>query len=109
LSWSAVIAELKDVAPSVAGILEGGRMSEVVDGSVTIVLPSKTRLTMLERGGNAGRVAQVLQRHSGGRLDVRYEVSSSEDSAPAPDVVAPLADDELHDRLKSMFNATPET
>ncbi|MDH3226979.1 MAG: DNA polymerase III subunit gamma/tau [Thermoleophilia bacterium] len=109
-SWPAVMAELKDVAPSVAGILEGGRISDVADGAVTIELPNETRRTMLERGDNAGRVAQVLQRHAGGPLEVRYEVSSSQEEAhPAADPGAPLADDELHDRLKSMFNATPET
>ncbi len=110
ISWSAVIVELQDLAPSVAGILQGGRISEVTDGAVTIVLPNETRRTMLERGGNAGRVAQVLQRHAGGPVAVSYEVSSSEEEAPeAAEVAVPLADDELHDRLKSMFNATPET
>jgi DNA polymerase-3 subunit gamma/tau len=108
-SWPAVMAELKDVAPSVAGMLEGGHISDAAEGSVTITLSSETRRTMLERGGNAGRVAQVLQRHAGGPVEVRYEVASSEEASSEHEAPAPLADDELHDRLKSMFNATPET
>jgi DNA polymerase-3 subunit gamma/tau len=109
-AWPQVLAELRDVAPPLASMLAGSRLEAGESGEVTVIVPSEVRRTMLERSEDAGRIGLALARHTGGEVRVRYAVGEGEtEVAPeAPEPSRPLGDDELHDRLKSMFNATPE-
>ena len=107
-AWPAIVAEMKDLAPSVGGLLEGGRISQGDEGEVTITVPGEARRTMLERPGNAGRIAQVLQRHAGAPVELGFAVADAAET-PAPEATPPLDDDELYAKLRSEFNATPET
>lgn len=106
--WTAVLSELEQSAPPVAGFLEGSTLNE--DGEkIIIAVTSKMRRDMLRRPDHRSRVVEALASRFGENPQVEFELGAA---APTPSVQPEeserLDHDSLRRELKAMFNAVAE-
>ncbi len=106
--WSALISQLRDAAPHMAGFLEGSSLGRV-DGRLTVAVTSAMRRDMLRRPDHRMKVVEALGAHVPGAGAIEFELGA----APPEPVLQPedsekLDHDSLRRELKAMFNAVSE-
>jgi DNA polymerase III subunit gamma/tau len=105
--WPAVIDQLKQEWPMLAGLLEDAQPAALADAGLTLAWPESSAFSKRKAEDPANRelIAGAIRAVTGTSLRLAYELRSDAEAVAAAPAAPSLSEDDLVQRFKDEFDA----
>jgi hypothetical protein len=109
-AWPGILSAIHEQSPPTRGFLEGTRPIAVTPDEVTLGVPSRVSLKMLEGPDHRSRVAHALGLALGGTVAVTFELVAAAAPEPPPEDLSREEHDRvLREQMRELFGAVEES